>query len=295
MAWVLRDAPDVPSSAAMTLMGLANHADHEGCGAYPAQKTLGRYARKDERQVRRDLAALEALGLIRKGDQRLVAHFPADRRPAVWDLSLELRAAPEESGDGPLTGGRTRPPGRTRPVVQDPPDADVPPDVNGRIAGQNGGTYTSGGTYKTERGDVDVLQTVLEPSYKLKASAPRKRVAATKRATRIPDDFALTEEMRKWGMQRAPHINGELETEKFVNYWQAKSGQSATKIDWNRTWQNWILNAAERTPTGPRMPNGSLQPSHVAASPAARSLAEALASPPGYNGPPRFPEASIYE
>jgi hypothetical protein len=36
-----------------------------------------------------------------------------------------------------------------------------------------------------------------------------------------------------------------LESQKFKNYWIAKSGAGATKRDWNATWRNWILNAVE--------------------------------------------------
>lgn len=71
--------------------------------------------------------------------------------------------------------------------------------------------------------------------------------AAKNRGTRIPEDFAPTLAMIKWAKERAPHVNGRLETEKFINYWTAKSGQSATKVDWVATWRNWFLEAEERT------------------------------------------------
>jgi 5-methylcytosine-specific restriction endonuclease McrA len=39
------------------------------------------------------------------------------------------------------------------------------------------------------------------------------------------------------------HVN--IEAQKFRNYWTAKAGAGATKLDWTATWQNWILNAKE--------------------------------------------------
>ena len=33
----------------------------------------------------------------------------------------------------------------------------------------------------------------------------------------------------------------EFEAEKFRNYWIAKAGEGAIKVDWGRTWQNWII------------------------------------------------------
>jgi len=38
----------------------------------------------------------------------------------------------------------------------------------------------------------------------------------------------------------------------FKNYWLAKTGQLATKLDWHRTWCNWIINAIKRGQCGPQ-------------------------------------------
>lgn len=67
-----------------------------------------------------------------------------------------------------------------------------------------------------------------------------------KRGTRIPDDFAITEDMAAWGRANAPTVAAKYETEKFIDYWRAKAGKDATKLDWVATWKNWIRNAAER-------------------------------------------------
>ncbi len=87
--------------------------------------------------------------------------------------------------------------------------------------------------------------TTLSPSRNADAPASGRR-----RGTRIPDDFAITDEMKTWFAENCRTVDGPRETEKFRNYWQAKSGKDATKIDWPATWRNWMLTAAERT--GPR-------------------------------------------
>jgi len=69
------------------------------------------------------------------------------------------------------------------------------------------------------------------------------------RGTRIPDDFAVSAAMVAWARDRVPTVDGRHETEKFINYWQSASGQKAVKRDWEATWRNWMLTAAERTPT----------------------------------------------
>lgn len=75
-------------------------------------------------------------------------------------------------------------------------------------------------------------------------STPAKAgVAPRKRAARISEDFHVTPEMKLWASTKAPQTDLATETEKFINYWVAKSGKDATKLDWTATWRNWILNA----------------------------------------------------
>lgn len=82
---------------------------------------------------------------------------------------------------------------------------------------------------------------------------PKGGVKPAKRATRISDDFQVTEAMKQWAAEKAPHADLNLETEKFINFWIAKSGKDATKMDWPATWRNWILNARTTTAGTPRM------------------------------------------
>jgi hypothetical protein len=74
------------------------------------------------------------------------------------------------------------------------------------------------------------------------SSRPRKR------ATRIAEDFQVTPEMKLWASTKAPNADLHLETEKFINFWVAKSGKDATKLDWAATWRNWMLNARGNQP-----------------------------------------------
>lgn len=77
-----------------------------------------------------------------------------------------------------------------------------------------------------------------------KSSRADKPAQPRKRGTRIPDDFTVTDPMVAWARDRVPQVDGRLETEKFVNYWRAQPGQKGTKLDWDATWRNWMLNAS---------------------------------------------------
>jgi hypothetical protein len=82
--------------------------------------------------------------------------------------------------------------------------------------------------------------------------APLRAGAASKRGTRIPEDFTVTQDMVAWAVQECPGVDGRAETQKFINYWRSKTGKDATKLDWPATWRNWMLNARDRYGTGAR-------------------------------------------
>jgi hypothetical protein len=77
-----------------------------------------------------------------------------------------------------------------------------------------------------------------------------------KLGTRLPDDFEVTPEMVTWFRQHCPHVDGKTETEKFCDYWQAKPGKDGRKLDWVRTWKNWMRTAEDRA-----MPRNRASPS----------------------------------
>jgi len=78
-------------------------------------------------------------------------------------------------------------------------------------------------------------------------SATPRANALAKRATRIPDDFAVNPAMVAWAQEHTPHVDGRYETAQFIDYWQAKAGKDAAKLDWVRTWQTWMRRAEKES------------------------------------------------
>jgi Helix-turn-helix domain len=120
--WVLDEAPDVPARLFSTLFAVARYAGEDGRGAYPSAAAVALHTRKSESQAKRDIAELEKLGLLRRGDPRIVAGIRAGRRPHVYDLPMARGA----SGRTPLNGPRGAPgdrTGRIRPQNGVRPDA----------------------------------------------------------------------------------------------------------------------------------------------------------------------------
>jgi len=89
-------------------------------------------------------------------------------------------------------------------------------------------------------------ETDTEELTTVSSSRPRKR------GTRLSADWRPSPELREWTLQRLNQATAALELEKFRNYWTAKSGSGATKLDWEATWRNWVLTVNSQTPTGGR-------------------------------------------
>lgn len=88
-SWALREAPVGSDCVArLILVSLGDYARPDGTGAFPSVATLMSLCGKSEITVRRKLAWMERIGVIRRGDQSAVAAFPANRRPVVWDLAM---------------------------------------------------------------------------------------------------------------------------------------------------------------------------------------------------------------
>ena len=82
------------------------------------------------------------------------------------------------------------------------------------------------------------------------------------RGTRLPDDWKLPSAWGKWamtelGLQRDQIL---LEAETFADYWQSLPGAKAVKLDWEKTWRNWIRRAATSFANAPRQQRTKPEP-----------------------------------
>lgn len=78
--------------------------------------------------------------------------------------------------------------------------------------------------------------------------------AKTKKATRIPNDFIVTDELWNWAAAEGFSPSEiDAEASAFKDYWVAKPGKDGTKLDWVATWRSWMRNSRK---FGPRPPNG---------------------------------------
>jgi hypothetical protein len=79
-------------------------------------------------------------------------------------------------------------------------------------------------------------------------AAPPDGKPKAKRGTRLPADWQPTRELVEQMRGECPGVDLKAEHLKFVDHWLSKSGSNATKLDWPRTWCNWMRTARDRMP-----------------------------------------------
>lgn len=103
-----------------------------------------------------------------------------------------------------------------------------------------------------ESSDVRANEVCPDPTRPEVPAEPLGAAAPSKRGTRIPDEFIVSEEMQDWARKECPDIDWGIHTKRFVAYWKGESGQRATKRNWNQAWRTWLLkeqaNAKTRGP-----------------------------------------------
>lgn len=98
---------------------------------------------------------------------------------------------------------------------------------------------------------------------------PRGKALVTigpqRRGMRLPDNWQPSERCIAYALDHSmTRERIEIEIERFKNYWLEKTGAGATKLTWEGTWRNWILNALERRNVPARFKSANGTPSHIA-------------------------------
>jgi uncharacterized protein YdaU (DUF1376 family) len=89
--------------------------------------------------------------------------------------------------------------------------------------------------------DIDTDKKEEEPY----GSSKKERV----RASRLAKDWTLPPDLRQWALdQGLSPATIDREAATFADYWHARPGKDAAKLDWAATWRNWCRRATERGP-----------------------------------------------
>ena len=90
---------------------------------------------------------------------------------------------------------------------------------------------------------TDVQQSFNERSTDVQPTSNQEPVTkreASARGTRLSPDWKMPDEYREYCAIKRPDLNPEVVAESFKNFWIAKAGKDAVKLDWGATWKNWV-------------------------------------------------------
>jgi hypothetical protein len=93
----------------------------------------------------------------------------------------------------------------------------------------------------SERYQSDSLETETETETETEREKETEAKQRTK-GSRLSADWVLPKEWADWARQERPDLDLRSVGEQFRDYWSAKAGSGATKLDWQATWRNWVRN-----------------------------------------------------
>ena len=67
-------------------------------------------------------------------------------------------------------------------------------------------------------------------------------VLKPQRGSRLANDWVFPDEWKAWANKERPDLDAKQVFEQFKDYWCAKAGKDAIKLDWQATWRNWVRN-----------------------------------------------------
>jgi len=109
-------------------------------------------------------------------------------------------------------------------------------------------------TTQARQGKAEALPYVTEEELLAKPPSPKSVVKksgtspARARGTRLPDGWKPPDEVIRAMHEQFPGMDLRAVHADFCDYWHAKAGQGATKVDWVATWRRWIRKADADTP-----------------------------------------------
>lgn len=199
----------------LMMLAIADFSDDDG-QAFPAVATLAKKCRMTPRNAQLLLASLRdsgeleiAIGEGPKGTNLMRIRF---------DL-LKSKGMKKPSGGVKPASGVKGPSGGVKPASR-------------------GGEIFGSPLYKGNHQEPVEARTARQHSPRGAPSTPR--------GTRLPEGWQLPEDWREWCAKHRPDLDPQATAEAFSDYWHAKPGKDASKLDWFATWRNWCRNQRQR-------------------------------------------------
>ena len=204
----------------LVLIKLADNSSDVG-ECWPSYQHIADQCEISRRSVVTHIEALCEAGLLKK-DSRM---GPQGKRSNLYILTLnETQLGCEKEGAVDGAGDALGGAGAALPEVQEI-------HQGGAGAALGGG---AGAAHRISHSFEPVIEPVIPPV------SPKGE--KSKRGTRLPDDWKLPKAWGEWAMTELGLLRNQilLEAETFADYWQSLPGAKAVKLDWEKTWRNWV-------------------------------------------------------
>lgn len=118
-----------------------------------------------------------------------------------------------------------------------------------KTAGSKGGTAKALNIKAAELAKLSVCSSIPEPEPK--EEKREAKASPKKRGSRLPDDWFLPKAWGDWAVAQGYQIEAiKAEAENFRDYWHARAGPTASKLNWEATWRIWIRKAPKGKTNG---------------------------------------------
>jgi uncharacterized protein YdaU (DUF1376 family) len=111
-----------------------------------------------------------------------------------------------------------------------------------------------------------------EPEEEKKEHPSQPSVGRSPRGSRLPPGWSPDAELQ--GFASGLGLDPDRVAANFRDYWHAKAGRDAVKLDWPATWRGWCRREAERSPARGLMPARPRDDAHARRSAAFDALAD---------------------
>lgn len=243
MGWALEQKTEQPVDK-LILIAIGNFAD-ESHQCFPSRRKLAELAMCSLDTVDRSIKRLADSGLLSK-DTRLSS------RGGLSSNVYTLPVGDYSDGKHKQQGGASR---NLRPPRTDAPSRNLQEGDSRNLPP----TLAAQGCGHPSRNRAATKEPLTEPSIEQVTPLPPSRgddpvelyeaLAAQKqprqRGQRLSSDWQLPDDWRQWARTNCFAENAEItrQAEVFRDYWIAKPGAQAAKLDWEATWRNWCRKA----------------------------------------------------
>ena len=270
MAWAIKFENLAPLEK-FTLLMLANYASNENGDCYPSVKTLAKKTNMSDTTVKKYIKSLEDKGLLSIKQRKMEDIYLSN----IYKLNLNITpgvgrqttggGSPDGVGVGQHATGVGSPAAHNtiNYTIKNNLSVDTIKPYTHFANAENGHDqhslnmssdkssqqYTADGNLKPVvefKNDFDTSSHV-DDSKSIESLKMTKKAKQEKSASRISDDWFLSDDLILQAQKISKQFNlliskDELEIigDSFKDYWLAKKGKDAEKMNWDATWRNWM-------------------------------------------------------